>query len=385
MRHHDSMPDILPFRGWRFQTRALGSVLCPPYDVISPALAARLRRRPRNAVGLELPAGTGAARWRGAARLWRKWAAQGVLGQDRDPSFYICEERFSSGGRILRRVGFLGALAARDRGIAEHERTLPKPKVERLALLRALRVQTSPIFGVFPDPGGRVRRLLRRAARGRPLSSGRTVEGAMVRLWGVHDPETNRVLREALRGRDILIADGHHRLAVSRLAGASAVLAYLCPEEDRGLVVLPTHRVVASRDALRPVPRLCRVTPCGSAAGMSSRLRRCRNPYAFGFWDGRFWLAEPRQRGACHSGLAVEWVERHLLAGQTREQVSYTPDIGEALARARQGGAAIFIKPPTVRGVRLAALRVGLLPPKTTYFYPKVPAGLAFLELDCSR
>ena len=81
----------------------------------------------------------------------------------------------------------------------------------------------------------------------------------------------------------------------------------------------------------------------------------------------------------------MEWVERHLLAGLAREQVSYTPDIGEALARARQGGAAIFIKPPTVRGVRLAARRVGLLPPKTTYFFPKVPAGLAFLELECSK
>jgi len=365
------MANISPFRGWRYQTN-LAKLLCPPYDIVSPKAAALLRRQPHNAAHLEIPAGTGAQRFHNAAKLWKKWTAQGILRQDQQPSFYISEERFTFNGRPRKRTGFLAALDVRDPHIIQHERTLPKPKAERLSLLRKLRVNTSPIFGVFPDPDSRIRQILKRITKTPPSAS-----TGKIRIWRVHDPKTIQALTKAVQNRDLLIADGHHRYNVSRLAGARTVLAYLCPEQDPGLIVLPTHRIVARRGLAKQAQKLCRITACKSAAQLLRRLQSSRNPYAFGLKDQGLWLAEPNSARGCRSGLSVEWVERNLLQDAAREEITYTPDARAALATP----SAIIIKPLTVSAVRLAARRCGLLPPKTTYFFPKVFAGLVFKQL----
>lgn len=290
----------------------------------------------------------------------------------------------------MRRMGFLAALGVAPSAagcVLAHERTLPKPKADRLSLVESVKANISPIFGLFPDPGGRVRKALRRAARRSPVSSERW-RGVAYRLWRVSDSRESGLLRRALARAKILIADGHHRYEVSReyylrtrRSAASGVLAYLCPEEDEGLVVLPTHRVVVG-GALEEARRLCRLTPCRSLSQLLSRLERSGNPYACGLWAGRFFLAEPKNRGGCRSGLCVEWLGRFLLKGPP-ERIGYTPDPREALARARDlGGTAVFVKPLRVPQIRRAVRAIGLLPPKSTYFYPKIPAGLVFNPLD---
>ena len=186
------MADIRPFRGHRYDAKrvSLTRALCPPYDVIGPEEARRLRRDRMNAIHLELPAGTGQARYRGAAKLWKTWTASGALKQDSAPSLYVCEERFIFLGRRHRRLGFLAALGvsrAAARCVVPHERTLPKPKADRLRMLKAVGANISPIFGVFPDPAGAVRRVLGRAAQGRPSAQGRTGGGVAYKLWPVSD------------------------------------------------------------------------------------------------------------------------------------------------------------------------------------------------------
>lgn len=386
------MADARPFRGARYSDgeRTLGRRLCPPYDVISPELAERLRREARNAVRLELPAGAGAAKYRAAAALWRKWLRDGTLAVDACPAYYVVEERFRHQGRVRVRRGFLaglGATAAAARRIIPHERTLSKPKADRLRMLRAVGANISPIFGVFADAGGAARRALAAAARGRPVARGRSHAGVDYRLWRVDEPAAVARLRAVLGPADVLIADGHHRYEVSRTharsgaAGSDAVLCYLVPETDPGLVVLPTHRV-ARRSLLSRAGELARLVRMPSLAALERRLEASRNRYAFGLVERGYWLGEPRSSGGCRSGLCVEWLAEHLLSGVRPDEMSYTPDAALAARRAKsQRGSAVLVKGFAVPQVRQAAARVGLLPQKSTYFFPKIATGLVFRPL----
>src|SRR5665213_1330586 len=144
------MADVKPFRGVRFVSASLDEALCPPYDVIPAELARSLRRRPRNSVFLELPQGEGAARYSRAKAVWKKWTTDGTLARDARPAFYVVEETYKLDGRLRVRRGFLVALGATPKAakaIIPHERTLSKPKADRLRMLNALRVNVSPIFG----------------------------------------------------------------------------------------------------------------------------------------------------------------------------------------------------------------------------------------------
>jgi uncharacterized protein (DUF1015 family) len=389
------MADVRPFRGFRFAPARvpLSRALCPPYDVIDPDQAARLREDASNAVHLELPAGEGEQKYAAAAALWRRWRDEGVVERDAEPDLYVVEERFKLGGKAYRRVGFLSALGVTDEGAADvvaHERTLPKPKADRLRLLETVQANISPIFGLFADPTGIARRTLAKALKGKPAASGTMKSGVKYRLWTLSDRAAVAAISKALKGKKVLIADGHHRFEVSRAhwkqspgAGRETVLAYLCPEEDAGLVVLSTHRVT-ERDGLAERTReLCRVTPCRTRAELIGRLEREKNPYAYGLYLDRFELAVPRSRDGCRSGLCVEWLGKRLLAEVAPDRIKYTPDAPKAERMARESGAAVvFVKPLEVPQIRKAVRAVGLLPPKSTYFYPKIATGLVFKSLE---
>lgn len=385
------MADVRPFHGWRYASPRLSAVLCPPYDVIGSEQARLLRRVTHNAIHMELPRGEGPAKYRRAAALWRAWCAKGVLARDDAPAFYLVEQCFRLGGRSYRRLGFLAGLGVTPkaaRAVIAHERTLSKPKTDRLRLLAAVKANVSPIFGVFADPGGAIARLLRRAACGRPDASGRAPDGTVCRLWRLDAPALAAELTRRLKSARVFIADGHHRFEVSkayyvrtRSKAAETVLAYLCPEGDPGLVVLPTHRVVKDAAALPDPAAQCALSPCRTSVELWRKLKRSQNPYAFGFiYRGR-WLAEPRRASGCKSGLAVEWLKSHLLKDVSPEALAYTHDAAEAEALSR-GAAAVLVKPFSVAQVRRAVDAVGLLPQKSTYFYPKVPTGLVFKALE---
>ena len=385
------MADVRPFRGVRYAAPSLNPALCPPYDVIGPELAAALRRRKSNAVFLELPQGEPPAKYARAAELWRRWTVDGTLARDPRPAFYAIEERYKLNGKSYTRRGILTALGATPkaaRSIIPHERTLAKPKVDRLKMLDAVGVNISPIFGVFADPSGAARRAIAAGMKGRPDAMGTSHAGVAYRLWVVDEPKLVAAIRRSLAPRSILIADGHHRYSVSRDhhaktkgPGTDAVLTYLVPDEDRGLVVLPTHRI-AKRSLLGRARELASLKKAPTLAALEALVERSRNPYAFGLVEKGFWFGEPAPKG-CRSGLAVEWLGSQLLAGVAPDEMSYTPDAGLAAKKAKAaGGAAVLVKNFSVAQVRRAARAVGLLPQKSTYFFPKIATGLAFRPLD---
>ncbi|HXT02500.1 MAG TPA: hypothetical protein VN915_17645, partial [Elusimicrobiota bacterium] len=175
------------------------------------------------------------------------------------------------------------------------------------------------------------------------------------------------------------VSRDHH--ASTKLPGSDAVLTYLVPDEDAGLVVLPTHRIAAKSLRAR-AESLAALTRFGSLEALEKALARAKNPYSFGLIEDGCWLGVPKSAGGCRSGLAVEWLGAHLLAETRPDEMSYTPDAALAVKKAKAvSGAAVLVKPFTVAQVRKAAKAVGLLPQKSTYFFPKIATGLAFRPL----
>ena len=299
-------------------------MVAPPYDVLSAEQAAELRARsPYNAVHVDLPVPPGEEAddeaYARAARTFRGWRQDGVLVRDELPGIVVVDQTYTGpDGRERTRRGFIARLrlaALDERIVLPHERTHAGPKVDRLRLYRATRADLSQIFLLFPDDDGAVGAELETAAAGIPAAAWRTArdgDGNRHLAATVAGPAAERVA-EALRGRPLYIADGHHRYETAlayrderRAMGdfsADTLMVYLCSLSDPGLTVFPTHRLVRDIEPLtlaalhrasatrssrswasrRPAPRPAarrsrgcpsRPTPAGSSACICPARRR---------------------------------------------------------------------------------------------------------------
>jgi uncharacterized protein (DUF1015 family) len=283
--------------------------------------------------------------------------------------------------------------------VMPHELTFPKAKADRLALLRATRTNTSAIFGLFPDAKGEIATVLDRAVAGgaaKPIADA-SVGEERHRLWAVGDKLAMAELRDAFAKRRIYIADGHHRYetALNYLAEGDGalpdaperfVLAYLCALEDPGLRIFATHRIVRGGDGVvdRAIDRSFRRAPIDAGAIADTQ------PGIVVARAGSFEELELRD-DADLGTLRAAWRElpvaqaEELLLREAREsgaEITYEHDERTAIAEATRGATAILLRavdPHTLQRVADAGER---LPQKTTYFYPKVPAGLVVRALD---
>jgi uncharacterized protein (DUF1015 family) len=365
----------------------LQSLTTPPYDQISPEDQDRYRRAsPYNAVRLELALGAngGGDRYADAAALLTEWRDRGVLTEAGEPAVYPYEMDFRGFGVERRVRGVIVEIELEPYGgsIVLHEGTLPEPLRDRLALLRSVRANLSPVFGVFQEPSAELSAFLDSVTGREPDRSVTDEAGTRHSLWIA--PEGNDVVPEVLRSRTILVADGHHRYEVA-LAYREEMRAKHGPGPwDRLMIlivdagtdpplVLPFHRV-STLDApmpenARPVRDLQEVL-----AGLRDddltvgavRMEGSDAVHLLGTIPG-----EPPTVGALHSGL---------LAGVAAGTVRYVADAGEAEAMVRRGeGAAAYLLPATtverIRGVVDSGRR---LPEKSTYFWPKPRTGMVF-------
>ena len=385
------------FPALRYDERVAGpldGLICPPYDVISPEQRVELAGRDeRNLVRVELPEEfpTG---YREAASLLTRWREEGALAADA-PSLYLHEHEFSVGGRRATRHGIFVALRlypANAGMVLPHELTFPKAKADRLELLRATRANTSPIFGMVDG----------RALRA-PLADGAAIDAGHATLGDdrhvlrrVVDRRRIDAFAQAMRDERVYLADGHHRYetalnyANERNAPPDSperfVLAYLCALDDPGLRIFATHRVISGAtgalDAAVARSFTSSVIDRGALGDVQPGIVIAR--------DGRFTRLEPRANVDL-SRLPAAWRElpvalaEELLIHPAREggaEIGYEHDTERAIDAARDGRVAILLRavdPATLRAVADAGER---LPQKTTYFYPKVPAGLVIRALD---
>jgi len=395
------MAEIAPLRALRYagQSEPLGDLLCPPYDVISDEERDRLYGvSPYNFVRVEYPKPDGDPYDRAAADL-AAWRLRGVMKQDPSPAIYVHDHEFVVAKTRVRRRGIHCALrlhAVEEGVVMPHEMTFPKAKADRLALLRATRTNTSAVFAMYADTRGEIAGAISRRIEGvRPLAEA-AVRVEVHRVWAIGDRLAIGELRDEFAKRRLYIADGHHRYETAltylgeRGGPADApqrfVLAYLCALDDAGLRILATHRIVRDSDGAldRAIDRSFERAPidAGALGDMQPGIVIVR--------DGHFTRLQLRE-GADVSALPSAWRElpvaqaEELLLRDARDagaQVTYEHDTSAAIAAAETGATAVLLRavdPQTLQRVADSGER---LPQKTTYFYPKVPAGLVVRALD---
>ena len=394
------MAVIRPLAGLRYDPAHVGDVglvLAPPYDVISPAEQTALyARSPQNVVRLILPreSDRGAA----SARTLRAWVESGVLVREPQPAIYLYSQQFSlPDGSTRRRDGIICRLRLEDfsRGIVRpHERTLPGPKADRLAILRATGANLSPIMGLYDRPGEPVRELVGAAALGPPVID----VSSWHQLWPITDAAVIERVTAALADETVIIADGHHRYETALAyrdeqrgnEAARYVLAYLANMEEEGVVILPTHRLVPAPLALEPAALEVRLRESFTVAPLPAVGRRAPGEIDCLLPHRRVRLRASPEATArlAHLPPALRSLDVSLLHGLVlgpllrveTERLAFTHEDEEAAEAVAAGraAAAFLLNPPTMTEVRAVCLAGELMPEKSTYFFPKLATGLVF-------
>lgn len=432
------MPDARPFRGVRYdvaQVGALSDVIAPPYDVIDSALQEKLyQASPFNSIRLEYnrpePGDSETEnRYTRAARFLREWLRDGVLRAEDQPAFYIYEQTFEVEGQTHSRKGFFARVRLEPFGegkIFPHEQTLAGPKADRLSLYQATGFNLSPIFGLYPDPTNEVLRRVEAGVRDRTPLTAVDHLGVTNKLWLATDPEILSAVGGLMAEKPVFIADGHHRYETGlryrdhlaetgELSGpddpANFCLMMLVGMSDPGLLILPTHRMVSGFPGLTADELAARLGPefetqvvgHGSeglkAAGDEVTLGGAQDVLGFGTVADNAWTLARLRSDATMDKLAAdhgaEWrslgvsilqvlVLDHLLAPLAKERSTrYVHLISEVEADVAAKGCdlACLVAPAGMEHVEAIASNLETMPPKSTYFYPKLLTGMVFNPL----
>ncbi len=432
------MPEIRPFRGVRYdmaQVGTLSDVVAPPYDVIDPTLQDRLyQASPYNVIRLELNREESSDdasenRYTRAARFLKDWLRQGVLREDGAPAFYLYHQTFTVEGRSHTRKGFLARVRLEPFGegkIYPHEQTLSGPKADRLALFEATRFNLSPIFGLYPDPEAIVLRTVEAGLRDRTPLEATDHLGVCNQLWQIEDPETLTAVQGLMAPRPIFIADGHHRYetglnfrarqtAAGALSGpddpANFCMMMLVGMSDPGLLILPTHRLVSGLPGLTSQTIKEQLGPefditvkgygSDAARAVWEEIEAGSSQEMLGFGtvaDGAWHLARLRsdvKMDTLAPDHSADWrslgvsilhvlVLDTLLKGLGSPTCRYVHLLDEVLDDVASRGCdlACLVPPASMDHVEAIASNLEKMPPKSTYFYPKLLSGLVLNSLQ---
>jgi uncharacterized protein (DUF1015 family) len=421
------MARVEPLRALHYDPAVAGplqDLAAPPYDVIDPGQRAELASRaPHNVVAIDLPEDPdGGDRYVHAAALLDAWRAEGAVVQDDEPALWaIVQDYTGPDGRKLTRNGFFARVRIEDYGpgtIRPHERTHPGPKEDRLRLTRATKANLSPIFSMYSDPELRAWRALEPATHDEPFDEVTDADGTHNRLWRIADPAAIAAVQDAIGDAELLIADGHHRYETARVYADEVggegphryVLMCLVALQDEGLTVFPTHRLV---DGLKDTDK---------PEALATTLKQCfdiepievedlvppgegNGTIQMGYMDSHFKRAfrltlkdqaiadealpgmpEPYRR------LDTAVLEALVLTGPlqlSEDDISHLHGLGYArsfeeareLVESGTFDAGFFLRGIPVAQIQAIAAAGVNMPPKSTYFFPKVPTGMLFNAL----
>jgi uncharacterized protein (DUF1015 family) len=424
------MPDIEPFRGYRYNPALvpLPEVIAPPYDVISPHQQALLYdANPHNIVRLIL--GREDDRYSSAARCYEEWKHKRLLLRDEQPAFYLLHQTFADDdGHQVTRRGFIVRckLEGFDKQIVlPHEKTLAKPREDRLKLFKATEANFSQVFSLYSDPAMEIDATMKGIDNAEPIID---VEFEEVRnkLWRVEDGGAIQSIQRFLRRKQVLIADGHHRYETalafrdfkksqnSDHTGSEPynyVMMFLTNIDEKGLVIFPTHRVVHSllgfnsEAMLKKLERTFIVRKFREFETLSEGLKSS-STMSFGVvmsGDPAYSLislkpstsladiiAEPIPPEVKELDVTVlhTLILRDILGISLQDQeqkanLDYVKDVRQALRQVEERDAqlAFFLKPTRIDQVRAVAKAGHTMPQKSTYFYPKLLSGLVINPL----
>ncbi|HWL45882.1 MAG TPA: DUF1015 domain-containing protein [Ilumatobacter sp.] len=398
------MPRFEPFRALRYDVSrvpSLATVTAPPYDVLSDRDVDLLEQlHPHNIVHVDVPRERdGAGRYEAAGARLREWVAAGVLVADTEPTFTLYRQRFTDAtGKPRDIVGVVGALEVVDEGagrVLPHERTTPKASTDRLDLTRATRANLSPIWGL--SLAGGLTDLLREPGE---TVGEVTVDGVTHTVERVDDPARVQAIAAMVWSDDVLIADGHHRYGVARVfrdeereragsndTAAELTLAFVNELVAEQLSVDAIHRVYRSIGRAELVAALAvgfdmaHAGPVTAATLDEMDARGCLCLVDAG--GNGTWLTPRPGFFDDVRGLDGVWLE-HVLAG-TNAEVTYQHGVDEVTALVADDptiAAAVLIRPVSIAEIERTAREGLLMPPKSTFFTPKLRTGLFVRPLD---
>ena len=403
---------------------SLQTLAAPPYDVIDPEQRAELQSRsPHNVVAIDLPEDPdGGDRYAHAARVLDAWRAEGAVVRDDEPALWALVQDYTApDGRRLTRNGFFARVRIEDYGpgtIRPHERTHPGPKEDRLRLTRATHANLSPIFSLYSDPELRAWRALEPATQQEPFGEVAESDGTRSRLWRVTDPDAIATVGDALTDVELLIADGHHRYETARVYAEEVggegphryVLMCLVALQDEGLTVFPTHRLVSGLKGtdkpetlaatlraafdIEPIEADDLVPPDdGDGIQMGYMDSHFRRAFRLTLKDQTVADEALRDMPEPYRRLDTAVLEALVLKGPlglSEDDISHLRGLGYArsfeeareLVESGRFDAGFFLRGIPVTQIQEIAVAGVNMPPKSTYFFPKIPTGLLFHPLS---
>ena len=421
------MAQIRPFKAVHYNPAEIDNmsqVVCPPYDVISPREQAALHQvHPYNYVrillGLDKPADNSRDnKYIRAKKTFSSWLDKNILIQDEVPCLYIYRQEYKVFGEKKARVGFLGLMHLHDREqskIFPHENTHMAAKVDRLRLLRNAKASLCPIFVCYSDPYKKIESIFHSViGRAQPFIDVTDQDGVRHILWRMDDPQFIEQVRDLMAEQPLFIADGHHRYEVAveyrkrRLKGKkhptgkepfNYIMTYFTNLESKDLVIFPIHRVVKKLPKnLHFLEEFFRVDKVRNIDELKILLARAgKNENAFGLYTkGSIRLLRLKNKALIdehiHEGgkdfrSLDATILKYFIFDRIKlpsEDIIYKKDLKEAIEMVdAQAAAACFILNPIhVDQLKAVALNGERMPPKTTYFYPKVLSGLTIFNMD---
>lgn len=436
------MAQIRPFRGLRYDPSkiALKEVITEPYDRITPEMQENYyNRSPHNVVRIILGKDSGFNKYTRAQYYILQWQEEGILIRETRPSFYIYRQDFKAGTREISRTGILARVGLEDRGkgkIMPHEKTFPEPKKDRHNLIKATNTHTEQIFALYQNEEKNIMPILEDAiSQAAPVADVTDEEGFRHRLWAVSEPELIRKIQDAFEGRELIIADGHHRHEASRIymremaekSGSTTgeepfnyTSMVLFDIDDPGLVILPTFRLVRGLDNLKRdgldrllstnfrMKRIPWTRPQDFAVVEEIQREIEAGSHQFAVclaeWEEIIHLTlkdDARGSGGSTAASPISALENldvnilhHLIidklksftraAFSSENNIYYERNLFHAVYKVKTGEyQLLFLLPPaSISQVAQIAKRGEVMPHKSTDFFPKLKSGLVMDVLD---
>jgi uncharacterized protein (DUF1015 family) len=412
------LASIQPFQAFRYTAKAGDpqKLVTQPYDKISPAMQAKyLAESPYNLVRVILGECFLADSesdnvYTRSAKYFEDWTREGILAQDAVPGFYAYFQEFEvpdSGERAIRK-GFIGLGKVEDYSagiVYRHEQTLSGPKKDRRQVLDHTRAHFGQIFMLYPDREGAVDRLLEESAQGIPVMDVVDEYQTRHRLWAITDKATVEQIQQAMAPKKLLIADGHHRYETALGyrddhpddPAAQYVMMTFVNMHSPGLKILATHRVLRNA-ANFGVTLLAKAAALGWKGSMVASFDEVKRQLSvpkpgmvrIGVVTPDRYLVVERNRKSDEMDVTVlhqEILGKLLGIGEeaVREEkhLQYVRGMDAAAAEVREKGAqvAFLLEPTPIDDMARIAFGGGVMPQKSTDFYPKLLTGVAIYKL----
>jgi len=426
------MADIRPLRAIFYNQerfKDLSSLVCPPYDVISPKQQDYYYNiSPYNFIRIllrkEMP---GENKYVSSGKAFREWLKEGVLVQAQGPAVYFYSQQYIIRGEKKLRLGFIALLKLQDKGssILGHENTRSQAKQDRTNILRKTKANLSPIFVVFKDRKRVIQRVFEQHIAGRsPLVDVTDTEKTRHQLWNVDEPGILEFIQSGMKKEDVFIADGHHRYEVScayrdemrkKLGDKFSedlsfnyTLSYFTSSDQRGLSIMPIHRLLRLDTETDLAPFLKCLKEYFDVERVKEKSRfffllekggSCE--HVIGMYKNKSYFLlrlknirildkemgdKPKEYRSLDTAILNQLIFKGILnlTPEDKDIIKYSANPEECIeeANADSKAVAFFLNPVKIENIMAVALKGDKMPPKSTYFYPKVLSGLVVHKHD---